>query len=114
MEPERQPEPERRPEPERQPTVIESCHSTWIFDAHRLRFRRIVKGAVVGGEPVATGWRPYYRLDAPADSETFTVHLNLAGTKMITSWRHATDCTHCGEHTTGEISLERLAAAIRS
>ena len=100
--------------PEPEPTVIESCHSTWVFDAHRLRFRRIVKGAEVRGEPVATGWRAYYRLDAPADSETFTVHLNRAGTRLITSWRHATDCAQCGEHTTGEISLERLAAAIRS
>jgi hypothetical protein len=101
-------------EPEREPTVIESCHSTWVFDADRLRFRRIVKGAVVGGEPVATGWRPYYRLDTPAGSETFTVHLDLAGTRLLTSWRHGRDCTQCSEHTTGEMSLERLAAAIRS
>ena len=79
-----------------------------------MRFRRIVKGAEVGGEPVSTGWRPYYQLDAPAASETFTVHLNLAGTRMITSWRHAADCAQCGEHMTAELSLERLRAAITS
>jgi hypothetical protein len=99
---------------EHAPTVIESCHSTWIFDAHRMRFRRILKGAEVGGEPVVTGWRPYYQLDAPADSETFTVHLTLGGTRMITSWRHAPDCAQCGEHQTGEISLQRLQAALGS
>jgi hypothetical protein len=100
--------------PESEPTVIESCHSTWIFDAYRMRFRRIVKGAEVGGEPVSTAWRPYYRLDAPDGAETFTVHLNLAGTRMITSWRHATDCAQCGDHRTSEISLEKLRAALRS
>ncbi len=99
-------------ERELEPTVIESCNSTWVFDAHRMRFRRILKGTEVGGEPVATGWRPYYRLDTPTDSETFTVFLNFAGTRMIRSWRHAADCAECGGHKTEEISLERLRAAL--
>ena len=94
--------------------TIESCHSTWIFDSHRMRFRRILKGTEVGGKPVATGWRPYYRLDAPVESETFMVHLNLSGSRMISSWRHDGDCAQCGEHMTGEMSLERLRAAINS
>jgi hypothetical protein len=101
-------------ERDHEPTVIESCNSTWVFDAHRMRFRRILKGTEVGGEPVATGWRPYYQLDAPADSETFTVHLNLAGTRMIRSWRHAADCAQCGDQRTEEISLEKLRAALNS
>jgi hypothetical protein len=95
-------------------TAIESCHSTWVFDSLRMRFRRVLKGAEVGGRPVATGWRPYYRLDAPPDSETFTVYLNLSCTRMIRSWRHGDDCTQCGEHRTGEISLEKLHSAIKS
>jgi hypothetical protein len=94
--------------------AIESCHSTWIFDSQRMRFRRILKGAEVGGQPVATGWRPYYRLDAPPDSETFMVYLNLSGSRMIRSWRHDVDCAQCGEHMTRELSLERLRAALDS
>jgi hypothetical protein len=96
------------------PTVIESCNSTWVFDVDRMRFRRILKGTEVGGEPVATGWRPYYQLEAPADSETFSVSLNLSGSRMIRSWRHAADCAQCGEHRTEEMSLERLRAALKS
>ena len=101
-------------ERELEPTVIESCNSTWVFDAHRMRFRRILKGTEVGGEPVATGWRPYYQLEAPAGSEAFTVYLNFSGTRMIRSWRHAADCAQCGEHRTEEMSLERLRAALDS
>ena len=102
------------PERDYQPTVIESCHSTWIFDAIRMRFRRILKGTEVGGEPVTTGWRAYYQLDVPPDAETFTVYLNPAGSRMIRSWRHAPDCAQCGQHRTEEISLERLRAAINN
>ena len=97
-----------------EPTTIESCHSAWVFDTERMRFRRVLKGTEVGGKPVATAWRPYFRLDAPANSETFTVYLNLAGTRMIRSWRHAADCAQCGEHATQEMSLETLRAAINS
>ena len=25
-------------------SVLESCHSTWIFDTERMRFRRVLKG----------------------------------------------------------------------
>jgi hypothetical protein len=94
--------------------TIESCHSTWIFDTDRMRFRRILKGTEVGGQPVATGWRPYYRLEADPHSETFTVYLNLAGSRMITSWRHSADCAQCGQNMTKEMSLQTLRAAINS
>jgi hypothetical protein len=93
---------------------IESCHSTWVFDTARMRFRRVLRDTEVGGQPVATGWRPYYRLVAPSGAETFTVYLNAADTRMITSWRHAADCTQCGQHRTSELSLEKLRQAISS
>jgi hypothetical protein len=95
-------------------TTIESCHSTWIFDSERMRFRRVLKGPEVGGLPVATGWKPYFRLDADPDSQTFTVYLDPSGTRRISSWRHDHTCTQCNEHMTGEISLERLRAAINT
>ena len=95
-----------------QPIVIESCHSTWIFDADRLRFRRILRGTEVGGQPVVTGWRSYSRLVVEADSETFTVILNVAGSRMIRSWRHDAGCTQCGQHMTSEMSLDKLRAVL--
>jgi hypothetical protein len=94
--------------------TIESCHSTWVFDADRMRFRRVLKDAEVGGQLVATGWRPYSRLDASPESETFTVYLNDAGSRMIRTWRHTVDCRECGVHRTGELSLEMLRNAISS
>jgi hypothetical protein len=99
---------------ERELMTIESCHSTWIFDTDRMRFRRILKGAEVGGEPVVTGWREYSRLEDHPNSETFTVYLNAAGTRMIRSWRHAEDCAQCNEHLTTAVSLEKVRAAIVS
>jgi hypothetical protein len=99
---------------EREPLTIESCHSTWIFDADRMRFRRILKGTEVAGQPVVTGWRSYARLEDPPDSETFTVYLNEAGSRMIRSWRHAADCAQCNEHLTTSMSLEKVRAAIES
>jgi hypothetical protein len=97
---------------ELEPTILESCHSTWIFDTDRMRFRRILKGTEVGGQPVATGWRDYARLDAPANAETFTVFLNEAGSRMIRSWRHQAGCTQCGEHDTRAMSLQMVRNAI--
>jgi hypothetical protein len=94
--------------------ALESCHSTWVFDQNRMRFRRVLKDTEVGGQPVATGWRPYSRLETPPGSETFTVYLNPAGTRMIRTWRHTADCRECGEHRTGELSLEMLRKAIGS
>jgi hypothetical protein len=94
--------------------AIESCHSTWVFDEDRMRFRRILKDTEVGGQPVTTGWRPYSRLEAPPGSQTFTVYLNAAGTRMLRTWRHTADCQECGVHRTGELSLEMLRNAISS
>ena len=92
--------------------VLESCHSTWVFDIEGKRFRRILKGIEVEEHPVATQWRPYYALECKEDSEAFTVLLNQAGTRLIQSWRHTHDCLQCGGHVTGEISLEEVNAVI--
>ena len=57
-------------------TVVESCNSTWIFDARQLRFCRILKGIEVGRRRVSTEWRPYWELDLSPRTEAFTVYLN--------------------------------------
>jgi hypothetical protein len=92
--------------------VLESCHSTWVFDIERGRFHRILKGFDVEEHPVTTQWRMYYGLEFKEDSEAFTVLLNPEGTRLIQSWRHTRDCTQCGTHMTGQISVGELDALL--
>ncbi len=93
-------------------TILESCHSTWIFDPDRMRFRRILKGIEVGERTVSTDWRPYARLEVDPQSEIFCVWLNEEGTRLIRSWRHSEDCVQCTGHVTGPLSLEDIGTAI--
>jgi hypothetical protein len=94
--------------------VIDSCHSTWLFDPPALRFRRILKGLDVDPSLAGTDWRPYARLELSDDSGAFMVVLNEAGTRRIRSWRHVEGCDECEGERTTELSVEdirRLAHA---
>jgi len=94
--------------------VIDSCHSTWLFDVPALRFRRMLKGLDVDPSLAATDWRPYVRLELAEDSDAFMVVLNEAGTRRIRSWRHVDGCDQCDGEQTAELSVEdirRLAHA---
>jgi len=94
--------------------VVDSCHSTWLFDAAAKRFRRILKGLDVDPALAATDWRPYERLELPEGSDAFIVVLNEAGTRRIRSWRHVDGCAQCEGERTSELSVEdilRLAHA---
>jgi hypothetical protein len=93
--------------------VLESCHSTWVFDTEHNRFCRILKGMDMEEHPIATQWQTYFGLEFKEDSEAFTVLLNPAGTRMIQSWRHTHDCLQCGGHVTGQISLEQIEVVLR-
>lgn len=89
--------------------VLESCHSTWIFDPTHQRFRRILKGMEVDQRLVVTQWRPYWQVQLDPDGESFTVFLNASRTRLIRSWRHAPDCADCrGSDDTAELSLENI------
>jgi hypothetical protein len=92
--------------------ILESCHSTWVIDPDRMRFRRILKHLEVGHESVTTDWRSYYQFHFDPQAETFTVSLNPEGTRRIRSWRHTEDCVQCGGHVTAELSLEQLRNAV--
>ena len=92
--------------------VIESCHSTWVFDEERMRFRRILRHIAPGAHPVSTDWRPYFELESEPDSEFFTVVLNREGTRLLRSWRHSTECTQCSQNVTAEMSLAELGSAL--
>ena len=95
-----------------EPLVIESCHSTWVFDTERHRFRRLLKGLEVSNERPATEWRTYEALELVPGSDAFLVVLNPEGTRLLRSWRHlGPRCDNCGE-LTGELSLEDIQALL--
>ncbi len=96
------------------PLVLESCHSTWLFDTERMRFRRILKGLDLDSNQASTGWRPYFGLDIDPVSESFVVLLNPEGTRLLRSWRHVERCTQCGGEATGELSLADLQHAAQA
>lgn len=97
-----------------EPLVLESCHSTWLFDTEQHRFRRILKGLDLDSREAATGWRPYFGLDIDPVSESFVVLLNPEGTRLLRSWRHVERCSQCGGEPTGELSLSDLQSAARA
>ncbi|MGH9298304.1 MAG: hypothetical protein ACRDZT_00125 [Acidimicrobiales bacterium] len=88
--------------------VLDSCHSTWLFDVAGRRFRRVLKGLDVDPALAATDWRPFERLELSEGSEAFVVVLNAAGTRRIRSWRHVDGCEQCEGEQTSELSLEDL------
>ena len=94
------------------PMVIESCHSTWIFDHAHGRFRRIVTTAGSPDFPPAmTQWRPFSHVELLED-DSFVVWLDPQGRRLLRSWRHAgDDCPDCALRSTGSISLASLHKA---
>lgn len=88
--------------------VVDSCHSTWLFDESAHRFRRILKGLDVDPTLAATDWRPYSRLEFAEESDAFVVLLNEAGTRRIRSWRHVDGCEQCEGEQTTELSVEDI------
>ncbi len=100
--------PEQATSPDGDFLVLDSCHSTWLFDVAGRRFRRVLKGLDVEPSLAATDWRPYERLELSEGSEAFVVVLNAAGTRRIRSWRHVDGCEECEGEPTTELSLEDL------
>jgi hypothetical protein len=92
--------------------VLDSCHSTWVFDPCRLEFCRILKGLEFGGRRITTEWRPYWQVELDLAAEGFTVYLNPARTRLIRSWRHTKDCSECGDSEIAVLSLEDLYDAL--
>jgi len=92
--------------------VIESCNSTWLFDAERHRFRRVPRGSSLDIPPPASAWQPYFALELDQASEAFTVVLNQAGTRLLRSWRHVDRCEQCGTEATAELTcVDAMGAA---
>jgi hypothetical protein len=98
--------------PAESPLVLESCHSTWLFDIPRMRFKRVLKGLDLDPPNAATAWRSYYGLELDNLSESFVVLLNPEGTRLLRSWRHIEHCPQCGGEATAELSIEDLRGAL--
>jgi hypothetical protein len=92
--------------------TLDSCHSTWIFDARQLRFCRVLRGIAVGQRRISTEWRPYWDLEIDPHGKTFTVILNEAESRLIRSSIHTQECTQCGSSLTTELSLEEVQRAV--
>jgi hypothetical protein len=92
--------------------VIESCHSRWVFDAHRGRFRRVAPGGNVDLPAPDEEWTDYYGLELSLDSDDFVVSLNEAGTRLLRSFRHTDPCPHCADEdeATGEVVISGAEA----
>jgi len=84
--------------------VLESCHSTWLFDPVEQKFCRLMKD----DKSVATEWVAYDKLVVHEDSDAFVVFLDPSGTKLLRSWRHTEHCEQCGGNATAELSLADL------
>ena len=83
---------------------MDSCHSRWVFDTARHRFRRIPKAPGLDLALAITEWRPYSELEFDPYSDSFVVVLNQAGTRMLRSWRHTQGtCPQCGVSRTEEL-----------
>ncbi|MGH8998072.1 MAG: hypothetical protein ACRDY7_01620 [Acidimicrobiia bacterium] len=82
----------------REVRVLESCHSTWLFDESGRSFRRIPRGLPItpDGE-----WTPFHLLDIDP-SGSFSVSLNAEGTRWLRSRIHVEPCPQCddGQRTT--------------
>jgi len=94
--------------------LLESCHSLWIFDPERARFRRVPRGTRLDMPSAQNEWTPYYRLELDASSGAFSVGLNSDDTRVLRSWLHTDPCRHCSGDHTGEISLEALRRTLDS
>lgn len=91
--------------------TIESCSTTWVFDAERRRFLRVPRGTSVEFAS-SEGWAPYHALQLSVDDPTFVVMLNESGTRLLRSARHTDECALCAESPTEELSLDDIKATL--
>jgi hypothetical protein len=91
--------------------VLESCHSLWIFEPGRGRFRRVPRGTRLDMPSPENEWTAYFRLEIDASSGAFSVGLNADDTRVLRSWLHVDPCRHCSSDQTGEISIDAIRRA---
>src|SRR2546423_9242441 len=88
--------------------VLESCHSLWIFEPDRGRFRRVPRGTRLDMPSPENEWTAYYRLELDTSSGPFSVGLNPDDTRVLRSWLHVEPLRHCSADHPGQQSPEVL------
>lgn len=90
--------------------VVESCHSRWVFDRERGRFRRVPRGGDIDLPVPDEEWTDYFGIEHSLDSDDFVVKLNEGGTRLLRSFRHHEPCPHCGddEDATREVTITSI------
>ena len=86
--------------------VLETCHSTWVFDSAGRRFRRVPRGLALGH---GGAWTPYHAFDVD-ESGAFSVSLNAEGTRWLRSRVHLDPCLMCrsGQDRTTDLPVAAL------
>ena len=92
--------------------VLESCHSLWVFEPDRKRFRRVPRGTRLDIPSPESEWTAYHRLEVEPSSGAFAVALTADGTRVLRSWLHSDPCRHCGADQTTELSLEAIRRTV--
>lgn len=92
--------------------ILESCHSVWIFEPARRRFRRVPKGTRLDMPSPAADWARYHRMEIEPSTGAFSVALNEDGTRVLRSWLHIEPCRHCAADHTSELSLEAIRRSL--
>lgn len=91
--------------------VLESCNSTWLFDAERARYRRVPRGTKYDLPVPDSEWEPFFGLELLPATDAFVVRLNESGTKLLRAYRHRDPCEQCGTDATGELTLASIGEA---
>ena len=89
--------------------VLESCHSTWLFDDENLMFCRVIK-TDHSLSIAASEWTAFCQLEFEEGTDSFVVWLNEDGTRRLRSWRHLDHCDSCGGEATTELDLTAIAS----
>jgi hypothetical protein len=87
--------------------VLSSCHSLWLFDPARMRFRRLPRGAHLGVPATDSDWTDYHSFELDLAAGMFVIGLNPEGTRLLRAWVHDEPCRHCGD-ATSEFSIAAL------
>jgi hypothetical protein len=91
--------------------ILESCHSLWLFEPGRMRFRRLPRGVHLDTPAVDRDWTAYQRLDVDLATGMFVIALNPDGTQLLRAWVHDNPCRHCAD-ATAEFSVAALREAL--
>lgn len=85
--------------------VLESCHSRWMFDPERGRFRRVPREGRIEVALPEREWTRYYQLEVDPSTGGFAVSLDEDGTHFLRARFHGHGCPCARRDPTSEQSM---------